>query len=144
MNPLVKRVMQAFMKLNTVLYRRSGGRLMGRAGGADVLILTVIGRKSGVERTAPVAYFPYQGGYLVVGSAGGAPSTPQWFRNLASSETARVEVGAKTEQVDVRVLTEPERSEVYRDIIVTQSPQFAGYETRAAPRVVPVALLTPQ
>ena len=43
-------------KLNTPLYRLSGGRIGGKVGKAPVLLLTTTGRKSGQKRTAPVVY----------------------------------------------------------------------------------------
>ena len=43
-------------KLNTPLYRLSGGRIGGKVGRAPVLLLTTTGRKSGQQRTAPVVY----------------------------------------------------------------------------------------
>jgi len=49
-------MMRAASGLNIRLYRASGGRLMGKIRGVPVLLLTVAGRKSGVEHTTPVSY----------------------------------------------------------------------------------------
>src|SRR5690242_16748294 len=43
-------------KLNVPVYRATRGRLFGRIGRAPVLLLTTTGRRSGIERTAPVLY----------------------------------------------------------------------------------------
>jgi hypothetical protein len=49
--------------------RRKGGTFMGK----DVLLLTTIGLKSGLERTTPVGWFAGKdGSWLIVASAGGA------------------------------------------------------------------------
>ena len=60
---------------------RKSGKFMG---GMDALVLTTIGRKSGVERSSPVGYFPGEdGSWLIVASAAGAPKNPAWYYNIA-------------------------------------------------------------
>ena len=62
-------------------HRRSGWKFLGM----DVLFLTTIGRKSGVERTTPVAWFPGEDGtWLIVASAAGAAQNPAWYFNIAA------------------------------------------------------------
>ncbi|MGI8530672.1 MAG: nitroreductase/quinone reductase family protein [Geodermatophilaceae bacterium] len=84
-------MMRAASGLNIRLYRASGGRLMGKIRGVPVLLLTVAGRKSGVEHTTPVSYLAEDGRYIVTGSAGGAAAEPQWFRNLRQAGHAVIE-----------------------------------------------------
>ena len=85
------------------LYRVSGGRLMGKVRGVPVLLLTVPGRKTGVEHTTAVSYFKDDGSFVVTGSAGGAASDPQWFRNLRRADQAVIEVGPKRIDVSVSI-----------------------------------------
>ena len=55
--------------LNTWVYRISGGRIGGKfLGGAPVLLLTTIGRKSGKPRTAPLLYLRDGEKIVIVGS----------------------------------------------------------------------------
>jgi hypothetical protein len=82
MADIQKGMMRAFGAANNHLYRWTKGRLMGKMRGVPGLLLTVAGRKSGVEHTTVVSYFEDRGGFVVAGSAGGAPSEPQWFKNL--------------------------------------------------------------
>ena len=125
------------------LYRTSKGRIAGKSkGGSPVLILTVNGRKSGQPFSAPVAYFERDGGWLVVGSAGGSPQEPQWFKNLRATDHAVVELGDERRDVAVRVLDGAERDQAF-DQVLTENPGFAAYEQKSG-RTMPVALLTPR
>ena len=70
-----RRLILAAGALNNRLYRLSGGRLMGSVRGVRVLLLTVSGRKSGVEHTTAVSYFKDGEGFVVTGSGGGSGSS---------------------------------------------------------------------
>lgn len=143
MNPVMRGAMRAGNRLGVRLYRWSGGRVGGR--GADkvpVLLLTVRGRKSGQPRTTPVGYFEDAGGYLVVGSGGGMPDDPQWFKNLRATGTADVEIGRKAFTASVTVLSGDDRDRAFTDVVLARSPRFANYETKSGRRM-PVARLTP-
>lgn len=120
-------VMRAAGALNTRLYRASGGRVMGRVRGVPVLLLTVAGRKTGVLRTTAVSYIEDDGRYVVTGSAGGARSEPQWFRNLRSAGHAVIEVGSQRMDVTVAV-AEPEQRRVLWERLVGRHPFFAKYQ----------------
>ena len=63
--------------LHSALYRASRGRIAGRVGKLDVLLLTTTGRKTGKPRTVPLLYAPAGNGYAVVGSKGGAVERPR-------------------------------------------------------------------
>ena len=106
------------------------------------MILTVKGRRTGQPFSTPVAYFERLGGWLVVGSAGGMPQEPQWFKNLRAAESAFVEFGDRRLDVAVRVLFGAERDEAFAQVL-SENPGFADYE-RKAERPMPVALLTPR
>jgi len=143
MNRVVKSLFRAGNKLATTLYRRTGGKVGGKGrGGTPVLLLTVAGRRSGLPRTAPIGYFEHEGGWLVVGSAGGLPQDPEWFKNLRRAEWADVEVGRVRRRVTIRELTGEERDRAWRDVVVAQNPAYAPYEKKTS-RTIPLALLTP-
>jgi deazaflavin-dependent oxidoreductase (nitroreductase family) len=143
-NAVSRTMMRTAGKLAVTLYRRSGGRIGGKAlGGAPVLLLTVAGRRTGKPHTTAVSYFDHLGGYVVVGSAGGTPEDPQWFRNLRKASQATVEVGSGGPQpVGVRVLKGAERDTVWEDVVLARVPEFAKYETKSGRRM-PLALLMP-
>lgn len=130
-------------RLGVRLYRWSGGRVGGR--GADrvpVLLLTVPGRKTGRPRTTPVGYFEDGGSYLVVGSGGGMPDDPQWFKNLRATTSADVEIGRTRLTTSVTELAGDARDRAFTDVVLSRSPRFAKYETKSGRRM-PVARLTP-
>ena len=129
-------------RVSVWLYRTSKGRIGAKAKGSPVLILTVNGRKSGQPFSAPVVYFARDGGWLVVGSGGGSPQEPQWFKNLRVTDHAVVELGDQRRNVAVRVLDGTDRDQAF-DQVLTESPGFGAYEQKSG-RTMPVALLTPR
>ena len=142
MNSVMRIAMRTGNNVGVALYRRSGGRIGGKGGGGvRVLLLTVAGRRTGLPRTTPVGYFDHEGGYLVVGSAGGLPEDPQWFKNLRKASTASIQIGHDVQEVAVRVLPREERDRVWREVVLVHQPRFARYETKTS-RSIPLALLT--
>jgi F420H(2)-dependent quinone reductase len=138
---LQKCVMRTAVKLHIQVYRASGGRLMGRVQGVPVLLLTVAGRKSGIPRTTPLSYLDDSGRFVVAGSDAGAPSEPQWFRNLRRARRAVIQVGAQRLDVTVAVAG-PEERTALMEKLVARAPFFAPY-LRTGTREIPLALLTP-
>ena len=104
------------------------------------MILTVAGRRSGTPFSNPVAYFERDGDWLVVGSAGGLPDDPQWFRNLRATDTAGVDLRDQHHDVAVRVLEGEERDDAFAQVL-RENPSFGAYEGKAG-RPMPVAHLT--
>jgi hypothetical protein len=72
-------------KLNTPLYRLSGGRIGGKVGRAPVLLLTTTGRKSGQQRTAPVVYLADGDNVVVINTNAGNAKIPAWSLNLEAN-----------------------------------------------------------
>lgn len=142
LSPALQRAAGKANHLAVGLYRRSGGKIGGRAKGVPILLITVRGGRTGRERTVPVVYFDLDGGYLVCGSAGGMAREPQWFRNLRRADHAVVQIGSETHPVAVRVPESDERDRIWREVVLERAPIFAKYESKAA-RVIPVALLAP-
>lgn len=134
-------VMRGASALNVRVYRKSGGRLMGRVRGVPVLLLTVAGRKTGHPHTTPVSYFEDGGHFVVTGSAGGAAAEPQWFRNLRGADRAVIEVGRSRMDVTVAI-AEPEEHKVLWQKLLTRAPFFAKYQAKVE-REIPMAVLTP-
>ncbi len=108
-------------------FRANGGRVSQF--GDRLLLLHHKGAKTGMERVNPLAFQKVGNAYAVFASKAGAPSDPQWFRNLLAHPDATAEIGTDT----VRV----------RDRLKATVPAFADYEVKAVPRQIPVVVLEP-
>jgi deazaflavin-dependent oxidoreductase (nitroreductase family) len=89
-----------------------------------------------------VRYLDTADGFLVWGTASGAPRDPDWFRNLREAKLADVQVGAKTLRVRPLELVAEERDKAWNDIVLVQAPEVEKYARRAG-RTIPVAVLAP-
>jgi deazaflavin-dependent oxidoreductase (nitroreductase family) len=139
---LSRRLNQAFVRANVFLYRRSRGRIGGRFMGMDVLLLTTIGRKTGVSRTNAVTYLWDSGRFVVCAAYGGATVHPAWYLNLEAVPRARVDIGMERLDVTAEVLPPgPERDRLWNRL-AEATPMYGRYQTMT-PRLFPVVVLTP-
>ena len=132
------RMMSWMNRLMARRVRRRGAKFLG----FNAMALTTVGRKSGLERTTPVGWFPgTDGSWLVVASAAGAPGNPDWYYNLAAHpDQVRIDVDGKTVDVRAEQLHGPERAEAWEQI-TTAAPRFAQYQVKTD-RELPVIRLT--
>jgi deazaflavin-dependent oxidoreductase (nitroreductase family) len=111
-------------KLNTPLYRLSGGRIGGKVGRAPVLLLTTTGRKSGQQRTAPVVYLADGENVVVINTNAGNAKVPAWSLNLKAKPEGEVELGRKRYPVRARIAAGEERADLWRK----HNEQYAGFD----------------
>jgi deazaflavin-dependent oxidoreductase (nitroreductase family) len=129
-------------RIGVWMYRAFDGRLASYNKGAKVLMITTPGRRTGVLHSTCVRYLDVSEGFLVWGTASGAPRDPDWFRNLRKAELADVQMGSQTLRVMPRELVAEERDKAWNDIVLAQAPEVEKYAQRAG-RTIPVALLKP-
>lgn len=141
MNVIVKNAMKAAGAVHIALYRGSNGRIGGRVKGLPIMLVTVAGRTSGIDRTTPVVYLQDGDTWLVSGSAGGAREEPQWFRNLRAADVATIEILGVRTQVEIEVTDGDSRDQRWRQLTAV-APFFDDYQAKVD-RVIPIALLTP-
>ena len=128
-------------RIGVWMYRKLNGRLASTKN-THVLLLTVPGRRTGLPRSTCLRYLATTDGFLVWGTASGAPHDPDWFRNLRATATAEVQLDSRHLQVRTRELTGKERDAAWTNVILPAAPTLTRYATKAN-RTIPVALLTP-
>lgn len=124
-------------------FHANEGRVGGPFEGAPMILVHHVGRKSGKEYVTPLVYLPGDDDAMYIfGSKGGAPTHPDWYRNLTAAGQATVEVGTSTFPVTVTEVTGDERDRVYAEQ-VKHMPNFGDYEEKAEGiRTIPVLRLT--
>jgi deazaflavin-dependent oxidoreductase (nitroreductase family) len=107
--------------------------------GLPTLLLTTIGRRSGQPHTTPLIYGQDGDRYLVVGSRGGAPEHPQWYRNLLAQPRVQVQVLGDRFQAHARPASAAEKPALWQQM-VQLFPPYAEYQARTT-REIPVVIL---
>lgn len=122
-------------------FRANQGKVGGQFEGADLLLLTTTGAKSGQPRINPLAYFRVDGKLIIIGSFAGAPVNPAWVHNLRANPAARVEVGTDAFDVTAHELPPAERDDLFEKVAAA-APGFAEYQSKTS-RVIPLFELRP-
>ncbi len=123
-------------------FRANAGKVGGHFAGAPLLLLHTTGARTGQERVTPMMYQDLGGGAVAVfASKGGAPTHPDWYRNLVAHPDITAEIGTGSRRLRARVAEGDERDGIWakqkRDF-----PNFAEYESKTD-RVIPVVVLDP-
>ena len=102
-----------------------------------------VGRKSGKEYITPLVYLPGDDDSIYIfGSKAGAPTHPDWYRNLVAAGQVTIEVQAGTYPATVTELSGDERDRVYAEQ-VKRMPGFGEYAQKTEGiRTIPVLKLT--
>lgn len=112
--------------------------------GQPILLLHVLGAKSGQPRVVPLLYTPRGDTYVIVASKAGAEHHPAWYHNvLAHPEAVEVELGGERVPVTPRVAEGAERDQLWALV----NDNYNGYQTyqhRAGGRMIPVVVLEPK
>jgi len=103
-------------------------------------LLTTIGRKSGRHVETPIFYFAAGDAFYVIGSKGGAPEHPLWFRNLEANPQAWVAFPGSKIAVRARVAEGEERAHMW-DAAARLYPPYNDYQAKAGSRKIPVVVL---
>jgi deazaflavin-dependent oxidoreductase (nitroreductase family) len=120
-------------------FRANEGKVGGPFEGAPLLLLHTTGAKSGKERVNPLMYRKDGDRFVIFGSKGGAPTNPDWYRNLLANPIVKIEVGIAILEAKARV-AEPEERERIWTLQKKEYRAFADYEKKTD-REIPVVIL---
>jgi deazaflavin-dependent oxidoreductase (nitroreductase family) len=129
------------MAFNSLLLRLSRGRLGSQLGTQTVLILHTVGRTSGQARTTPIAYFDYEGKYLIVASNWGRDKNADWYLNLKKDPHARLEIKGKLIAVTAREAQGEEYNRLWQ-FVTERHPPYLDYQ-KMTTRHIPIMVFEP-
>ena len=125
-----------FMSINSLLIRISQGRIGSRLGTQLILILHTIGRKSGQDRAIPIAYFDYEGHYLIVASNWGKDRQADWYLNLKKDPHAKLEIKGRLVSVAAREAQDEEYDRLWK-FATERHPPYLDYQ-KMTTRHIPI------
>jgi len=106
-----------FGKVHSLVYRLSGGRFGARMGWIDVVLVEVVGRKSGKLRTVPIACYPHRDSVVVSASNSGMERHPAWYLNMQANPEVMVQLGRERFAAVAEEVPEEEREALWEKIV---------------------------
>ena len=97
--------------------------------GLPNLMLTTIGRKSGLPRSTPLLCVPDSSRILIAGSNFGGDTEPLWVKNIEANPDVVVRFRGRTVDLTARRLLDAEREAAWQTMTATW-PNFRRYEER--------------
>jgi deazaflavin-dependent oxidoreductase (nitroreductase family) len=110
--------------------------------GAQVIILTTTGAKSGKLRRTPLIRVTDGERWFVVASMGGAPNHPQWFHNVLAHPEVTIQDRAEVHELRARVAT-PEEKQRYWPVATAAWPAYDDYQANTD-RDIPLVICEPR
>lgn len=146
---LQKKLSKGALNAHIWLYRRSQGRMGGKMGNMDAMLLHTLGRKTGKERVVPVGYVFEQGCFYAVAVPGhfdipGGPKGlhPAWYLNLKAIPEVTINIGREQIVSVAETLTGAERDRIWAKYQAVL-PFINEFQNRAS-RLLPVVKFTPK
>jgi deazaflavin-dependent oxidoreductase (nitroreductase family) len=128
-------------RIDPWLMRRSAGRVNLAAGLLPVVLLSVRGAQTGVERTVPLVYFTDGGEVILIASSFGRPRYPAWYHNVKANPEVTLEAKGRTARFRAREVDGEDRARLY-ELAKQLYTGYGNYEERTAGiRHVPVLRL---
>ena len=121
-------------------FRANQGRVGGALENWPILLLTMIGAKTGRTLVRPLCYSRDGDNIVIIASYGGAPRNPPWYYNLIANPTVTVEVGREKFMARAAEVYGAERTRLF-DAATKLLPLFADYQNKTK-REIPVLTLT--
>jgi deazaflavin-dependent oxidoreductase (nitroreductase family) len=113
----VPRVVWRLIRIPQLLYALGLGPLVG----GFVLLLTTIGRKSGLPRKVPLQY-EWEDGVVYLGSARGTEA--DWFRNILANPGVELQIGSRRYRGTANPLTDVESIADFLELRMRRHPRM--------------------
>ena len=140
---IAKPIIRVMSRLNTWAYRLTNGWIGGTyLHGVPVLLLTVVGRKTGRRLTTPLTYLKDGERLVVAASRAGMDQHPLWYLNLVANPDVEVQAGSDVRPMRAHTAEDAERAE-YWPRLVALNPDYGVYQARTE-RKIPVVVLSPR
>jgi deazaflavin-dependent oxidoreductase (nitroreductase family) len=120
-------------------YIETGGGVGHEWNGVTTLVLTTVGRRTGLLRRSAMIYGRSGEAYVVIASLGGAPMHPSWYLNLVARPEVEVQVGSELFRALARTAEGEERACLWQTM-ADHWPNYDVYATRTE-RLIPVVVL---
>jgi deazaflavin-dependent oxidoreductase (nitroreductase family) len=147
-SPLVPKIFKVASRLNVAVYRATGGRIGGtwRIGsafprGVPICLLTTTGLKTRRPRTQPLLRLIDGDRVILVGSQGGLPRHPLWYRNLQADPDVTIQIRRNIRRMRARVASADERAELWPRLVAMYA-DFDKYQAWTE-REIPVIICDP-
>jgi deazaflavin-dependent oxidoreductase (nitroreductase family) len=123
-------------------YEASGGERANtlRDTGIPIIVVTMMGAKSGKVRKICLMRVEHDGEYALVASKGGDPRNPAWYENLVADPHIMIQDGPEPYDFTVREVSGEER-DIWWERSVAVYPPYAEYAQKAG-RLIPVLVAT--
>jgi deazaflavin-dependent oxidoreductase (nitroreductase family) len=110
-------------------------------GGAQVVWITTLGRKSGEWRRTPLLAVSIEGGWGIAGSNAGQEKIPGWVYNVEAHDRGQIEVDDQVFEVVFTRVSGDLSNQIYQGLI----SQWSAYDMyrRKIHREIPIFLVKP-
>lgn len=109
--------------------------------GRPVVVVEILGAKSGLWRKVPLMRVEHGGSYALVASKGGDPKHPAWYASITANPQVRIQDGTTTLEAVAREVSDGEREEWWQRCVEAYPP-YAEYQTKTD-RLIPVLVADP-
>lgn len=121
-------------------YLESDGAAVDHPAVGSLLLLYTTGRGSGQIRRTPLRFFEVDDDLVIVASARGAATNPDWYLNLLDDPKVWVRRDADLYEATAIPIDGPERDRLWDTVVLAKSPQFADYQAKTE-RLLPLVRL---
>ena len=137
--PNIRWLIALVTRIHRWVFVKTGGMLGSRLLHMRFLMITHVGRRSGLERKTPLLCVEEEGGWVVVASNGGDDRDPAWWLNLQLRPEARVQFGREDVAVVARRATQAEYEAMWEKL-QSSYPYYDNYRKRTSREIAVVVL----